>query len=107
MKLPVIVQRNAWTLPQERYNADWVIDKKVGIVVDDFTQDSTRRYRNCWNPPGFASFSLVLQRSTTGRYSRSSRSWTQSWTQAEASPRTHQPQIVLPVILSLPPGPVQ
>lgn len=38
MKLPVIVQRNAWTLPQERYNTDWVIDKKVGIVVDDFNK---------------------------------------------------------------------
>ena len=24
MRLPVIVERNAWTLPQERYNADWV-----------------------------------------------------------------------------------
>ena len=24
MHLPVIVERNAWTLPQERYNADWV-----------------------------------------------------------------------------------
>jgi 1,2-diacylglycerol 3-beta-galactosyltransferase len=38
MKLPVIVQRNAWTLPQERYNAEWVIEKKVGIVVDDFAK---------------------------------------------------------------------
>ena len=36
MKLPVIVQRNAWTLPQERYNAEWVIEKKVGIVVESF-----------------------------------------------------------------------
>ena len=36
MNLPVIVQRNAWTLPQERYNADWVIEKQVGIVVDNF-----------------------------------------------------------------------
>ena len=25
MNLPVIVERNAWTLPQERYNADWVL----------------------------------------------------------------------------------
>ena len=25
MGLPVIVERNAWTLPQERYNADWVL----------------------------------------------------------------------------------
>jgi UDP-N-acetylglucosamine:LPS N-acetylglucosamine transferase len=36
MKLPVIVERNAWTLPQERYNADWVLDQGVGIVLDNF-----------------------------------------------------------------------
>jgi 1,2-diacylglycerol 3-beta-galactosyltransferase len=38
MKLPVIVERNAWTLPQERYNAEWVREKGVGLVVKDFTQ---------------------------------------------------------------------
>ncbi|HYI94178.1 MAG TPA: glycosyltransferase [Bryobacteraceae bacterium] len=38
MKLPVIVERNAWTLPQERYNADWVREKGVGIVVDNFSK---------------------------------------------------------------------
>jgi 1,2-diacylglycerol 3-beta-galactosyltransferase len=27
MKLPVIVERNAWTLPQERYNTDWVLSR--------------------------------------------------------------------------------
>jgi UDP-N-acetylglucosamine:LPS N-acetylglucosamine transferase len=37
MNLPVIVERNAWTLPQERYNADWVREKRVGIVLDDFS----------------------------------------------------------------------
>ena len=36
MKLPVIVERNAWTLPQERYNADWVLEQGVGIVLDSF-----------------------------------------------------------------------
>jgi UDP-N-acetylglucosamine:LPS N-acetylglucosamine transferase len=36
MKLPVIVQRNAWTLPQERYNAEWVQEKGVGLVVRNF-----------------------------------------------------------------------
>jgi hypothetical protein len=36
MKLPVIVQSNAWTLPQERYNAVWVQEKEVGLVVRDF-----------------------------------------------------------------------
>lgn len=37
MKLPVIVQRSAWTLPQERYNTDWVEERKTGIVVKDFS----------------------------------------------------------------------
>jgi 1,2-diacylglycerol 3-beta-galactosyltransferase len=36
MKLPVIVERNARTLPQERYNAEWVLEKQVGLVVRDF-----------------------------------------------------------------------
>jgi hypothetical protein len=36
MKLPVIVERNAWTLPQERYNADWIQEKQVGLVVSSF-----------------------------------------------------------------------
>ncbi len=36
MKLPVIVERNAWTLPQERYNADWVREREVGLVVSSF-----------------------------------------------------------------------
>ena len=36
MRLPVIVECNAWTLPQERYNAEWVIDKEVGLVLRSF-----------------------------------------------------------------------
>jgi UDP-N-acetylglucosamine:LPS N-acetylglucosamine transferase len=36
MGLPVIVERNAWTLPQERYNADWVREKGIGAVVSNF-----------------------------------------------------------------------
>ena len=36
MKLPVIVESNAWTLPQERYNAEWVREKGVGIVLRNF-----------------------------------------------------------------------
>jgi Glycosyltransferase family 28 C-terminal domain len=36
MKLPVIVERNLRTLPQERYNADWILEKDVGIVVPSF-----------------------------------------------------------------------
>jgi 1,2-diacylglycerol 3-beta-galactosyltransferase len=36
MKLPVIVARNAWTLPQERYNAEWIVEQQVGLVVRSF-----------------------------------------------------------------------
>jgi hypothetical protein len=34
--LPVLIECNAWTLPQERYNAEWVKEKEVGIVLDNF-----------------------------------------------------------------------
>ncbi|HEY6343123.1 MAG TPA: glycosyltransferase [Bryobacteraceae bacterium] len=36
MKLPVIVERNARTLPQERYNAEWVREHRAGIVLENF-----------------------------------------------------------------------
>ena len=36
MQLPVIVECNAWTLPQERYNAEWVLEQEVGIVLRSF-----------------------------------------------------------------------
>jgi hypothetical protein len=38
MNLPVIIERNARTMPQERYNVDWVLDKGVGIAVKDFRE---------------------------------------------------------------------
>ncbi|MBU4520141.1 MAG: galactosyldiacylglycerol synthase, partial [Gammaproteobacteria bacterium] len=34
--LPVIVVNNAWTMPQERYNADWVREQRLGIVIGSF-----------------------------------------------------------------------
>jgi hypothetical protein len=37
-KLPVILECNAWTLPQERYNTEWVTEKRVGIVLHDFKE---------------------------------------------------------------------
>ena len=36
MRLPVIVESNAWTLPQERYNAEWVREHGAGIVLPNF-----------------------------------------------------------------------
>jgi len=37
--LPVIVQRNAWTMVHERYNTKWVEEQGVGIVVKSFGKD--------------------------------------------------------------------
>lgn len=34
--LPVIVTKNILTLPQERYNADWVLENEVGFVEPHF-----------------------------------------------------------------------
>ena len=34
--LPVIVTRNAWTMPQERYNTQWVEEIGVGLVLESF-----------------------------------------------------------------------
>ena len=56
MGLPMVVESNAWTLPQERYNAEWVSENKVGIVLASFraidtpvrallTGDMLARYR--------------------------------------------------------------
>jgi len=36
MRLPVIVERNAWTLPQERYNTEWVRERGIGLVLRNF-----------------------------------------------------------------------
>ena len=36
MGLPVIVEKNAWTLPQERFNADWVTENNVGESLNTF-----------------------------------------------------------------------
>ena len=38
MQLPVITECNWWTLPQERYNADWIREKEIGQVVRSFKQ---------------------------------------------------------------------
>ena len=37
-RLPVILECNAWTLPQERYNTEWVREKRVGIVLKSFEE---------------------------------------------------------------------
>jgi len=39
--LPVIVERNKKTMPQERYNTDWVIENRLGIVLSSFKDIAT------------------------------------------------------------------
>jgi UDP-N-acetylglucosamine:LPS N-acetylglucosamine transferase len=54
-KLPVLIECNAWTLPQERYNAEWVIEKGVGIVLDSF-RDVAAGVQRMLEPATFAEF---------------------------------------------------
>jgi 1,2-diacylglycerol 3-beta-galactosyltransferase len=55
MRLPVIVECNAWTLPQERYNADWILEKEVGVVL--------RKFRNIGHAVG-----QMIEPATLARY---------------------------------------
>ncbi len=55
MHLPVIVERNAWTLPQERYNADWVMEHEAGIVLPSF-RGIAPAVRHLLEPGNFARY---------------------------------------------------
>jgi 1,2-diacylglycerol 3-beta-galactosyltransferase len=35
-RLPVIVTRNSWTMPQERWNTEWVVERDIGVVHRSF-----------------------------------------------------------------------
>jgi 1,2-diacylglycerol 3-beta-galactosyltransferase len=61
MRLPVIVESNAWTLPQERYNADWVREQGLGLVLPNF-RGIARAVDELLQPDRFAEF-----RSAAGR----------------------------------------
>jgi 1,2-diacylglycerol 3-beta-galactosyltransferase len=39
--LPVITEHNARTMPQERYNGTWLVEKQLGMVVQDFREIGT------------------------------------------------------------------
>jgi 1,2-diacylglycerol 3-beta-galactosyltransferase len=61
MGLPVIVERNAWTLPQERYNADWLRENGVGIVLPDFRKIA-RAVEELIEPAAYESFRAACRR---------------------------------------------
>src|SRR5882762_4553287 len=56
-KLPVLIECNAWTLPQERYNAEWVKEKGVGIVLKSF-EDVAEGVRRMLDPAALAAFRM-------------------------------------------------
>lgn len=61
MRLPVIVERNAWTLPQERYNADWIRELGIGIVLPDF-REIARAVEALLDPAAYAAFRAATER---------------------------------------------
>ena len=42
MGLPVIVERNAWTMVQERFNTDWIAQNGFGVVLPSIARDRER-----------------------------------------------------------------
>ena len=52
-RLPVIVQRNAWTMAHERYNADWVEEMGVGVVVRNFSTELAGAVRAVLAPENY------------------------------------------------------
>jgi 1,2-diacylglycerol 3-beta-galactosyltransferase len=55
-RLPVIVQRNTWTLAHERYNADWVEEQGVGLVVRNFENQISTAVKTLLAPENYRRF---------------------------------------------------
>ena len=54
--LPIIVQRNARTMIHERYNADWVEEQGVGLVVRNFSSEIAQAVDTLLIPRDYARF---------------------------------------------------
>jgi 1,2-diacylglycerol 3-beta-galactosyltransferase len=61
MRLPVIVERNAWTLPQERYNADWIREQGVGLVLPNF-RDIAAAVNRLLDPADYERYCAATER---------------------------------------------
>jgi hypothetical protein len=61
MGLPLIVELNARTLPQERYNAEWVLEKGTGIVLPSFRR-IVPAVEELIEPRRYASFKAAVTR---------------------------------------------
>ncbi len=56
MKLPVIVQRNAWTMAHELYNTQWLEELGAGMVVRDFSRDIAAGVGRLLSPENYARY---------------------------------------------------
>lgn len=61
MHLPVIVERNVYTLPQERYNTEWVREEGIGLVLPNFRQIE-RAVDELLEPAAYARFRAATER---------------------------------------------
>jgi UDP-N-acetylglucosamine:LPS N-acetylglucosamine transferase len=61
MHLPVIVERNAWTLPQERYNADWILEQGIGLVLPNF-RNIAEAVNDLLAPEHYAAYRAATER---------------------------------------------
>jgi UDP-N-acetylglucosamine:LPS N-acetylglucosamine transferase len=61
MHLPAVVECNAWTLPQERYNAVWIEEKGMGLVVRSF-REIVPALTRLLEPAAMAGFRASLER---------------------------------------------
>jgi 1,2-diacylglycerol 3-beta-galactosyltransferase len=61
MRLPVIVEHNAWTLPQERYNTEWVREQGIGIVLPNFRRIAPA-VEELLEPAAYARFRAAAER---------------------------------------------
>jgi 1,2-diacylglycerol 3-beta-galactosyltransferase len=55
MKLPAIVERNVYTLPQERYNVDWLLEQGAGLMLPNF-RGIADAVREMLDPANFARY---------------------------------------------------
>jgi 1,2-diacylglycerol 3-beta-galactosyltransferase len=49
------VECNSWTLPQERFNTEWVKEKRVGVVLENF-EDVVSGVKQMLEPEKLAEF---------------------------------------------------
>jgi len=67
--LPVLVECNSSTLPQERFNTEWVTEKRVGIVIKSFG-NIVPAVKELLEPENFLRLSVTLERFRIAQYLR-------------------------------------